>query len=434
MTRILQIVHQYPPEHVGGSELYTHQLAQGLIARGHEAAIFTRRNLPRNMRLNQAGNGLTLESHENVPIYAAWAGEMSPSQRYLASLGNRSLIASFQQTLDQFQPQLIHVQHLMGLPLSLIDVVKERQIPFLISVHDYWWVCSNANLITNYDGTQCVGPRAQVNCAHCVVARAGGGKAWAAVPAIWAIQQWRAKKLRRIVESAQAILAPSEFVRNWYLEHGMASAPLFTLPLGIEAPSVSLSANSADSSKPVRLLYLGGIAPIKGVHVIIEAMRNVNMNSASENIASRRVELQIAGDLTTHPDYADHLRALATANVRFLGKLSREQVWQALAQADALLVPSLSHETYCFAAREAQSVGTPLLVSEKGALTEIVRDGVNGRLLPAGDVRAWQCAIRECLDSPQMLNNFRSQAIQTMSVSEHVERMVTMYDEILHAT
>src|SRR5687767_11558372 len=134
--RILHIVHQYMPDHVGGVELYTHGLSRGTYQQGHAVAVFTRQD--------RAGSGWTVQNVEGVQIYAAWAGELSPTQRYLAGFHNPTLVAAFRAAVDDFQPDLIHIEHLMGLPTALLDVVNEHNLPYIVTLWDYWWICANA--------------------------------------------------------------------------------------------------------------------------------------------------------------------------------------------------------------------------------------------------------------------------------------------------
>ena len=78
------------------------------------------------------------------------------------------MLRNWRQALDAFKPDLVHVQHLLGLPASLIDEVVKLGIPFLVTLHDYWWVCANANLLTNYDGQACQAVLGFISTAHAV--------------------------------------------------------------------------------------------------------------------------------------------------------------------------------------------------------------------------------------------------------------------------
>ena len=405
--RILYLLHQYLPEFTGGTELYTQSLAATMVARGDETAIFYRTYVD------------TPGVHERVEgattCYAAAAGPFDPTRRLLATFGDAAMHQAWAQVLDRFRPDIVHVNHLMGLPVSLLGELRARKIPYVVTLLDYWWVCANANLLTNYDQTACAGPQAYVNCTRCAVARNGSAVGWLAAPVLWPVLARRTMLLRAQLQDAAALLAPSQFVADWYATHGIAGSSLHTVLWGVAPPAGDLP--SWHPEPGLRLLYVGGIAPNKGVHIVLRALANVR----------GAVRIDIAGDVTQHPDYVAELRQLADDRVRFLGRLDRPQVWQALATADVVVVPSLWHETFCLVAHEARLAGAPVLASRMGALQEAVRDDVDGLLLPPGDSAAWAAALQRLVDQPAVLAAWRRQVSPPLPFAEHVVQVAQLY-------
>ena len=174
--RVLHLVHQYPPDYFGGAGHYTHTIAQSVAEAGHAVGVVT--------RVSRAGQGIEQAEENGVAIYRVWQGMPTPQQRYLASFSTGTLLSLFEQVIADFRPDLVHVQHLMGLPTALLARLDRMQIPYIITLHDYWWVCANAQLLTNYSGEVCDGPKGYLNCTRCAVAR-GGEHAWFAAPALW---------------------------------------------------------------------------------------------------------------------------------------------------------------------------------------------------------------------------------------------------------
>ena len=207
--RILHLAHQYLPDKIGGVERYTQSVAHALTARGHANSIFYRRSA--------AGAGIEHREEAGVSVWAAWSEEVTPSRRFLAALGDRALEQAFVQALDEERPDLVHVQHLMGLPARLVDRISERGIPMVVTLHDYWWVCANAQLITNFDQRVCAGPgRARLNCA---ALRAGARRRRRAAPG--GRRPDPASAVARAsaaltAAAAAALIAPTAFVKNWY--------------------------------------------------------------------------------------------------------------------------------------------------------------------------------------------------------------------------
>ena len=409
--RILYLVHQYPPEHLGGTELYTRSLARELALRGHQVTVFHRRNA--------AGEGQESWDDEGVRVWSAWAGVLNPMRRFLATFGEPALERALEGVLDEVKPELVHVQHMMGLPMASLRGIRKRGIPFVITLHDYWWVCANAQLLTNDRRQLCAGPRLYLNCARCALARSGRARYLLAFPAIAALLAWRSGLLRRELAFAAALLAPSEFVGRWYMAHGAPKDKLVVIPLGVERRT-SAPVPRPRLDGPMRFVYIGGIAPQKGVHIVSEALRGLE-----------GAELWVAGDESADPAYARHLKRQAPPSVRFLGKLDRARVWETLASADAVVIPSLWYETFSLIAHEAFASGVPVLASRLGALAEVVRDGLDGLLISPGDVNAWRAAFQSLIDDPDRLASLRAQVRPPLAAEQHADRILALYSQIL---
>lgn len=430
--KILQIVHQYKPQHVGGVELYTESLTHHLCRSGHEVAVFTRRN-HRNKGIRQETD--TSDTAEPI-IFGVWHGNLDPGKRFVATFGDVALERYFTTVLDQFAPQIVHIQHLMGLPASLPSILIKKQIPYVITLHDFWWRCANANLLTNYSMELCSGPRAYVNCARCVASRPTERSQRILLASISPIVVgglgFRNHILARVLTRANRIIAPSAFVRNWYSSQGIPKERIEVIPLGIDVPKSQVARQHEQSHQekeppPLRFLYVGGLAEIKGVHVIVDAFSRLG--------ADQSAELWIAGDLTVDPEYVVRLRSHSDMRIRFLGRLTKDEVWKTMATCHILLVPSLCFETFGFTAREALQADLPVFASQLGALTEAVIHGRNGWLLPPGDVDSWYSAMQRIIECPHLLHELRPSGHSTRpefwSPAAHTKRMMSVYDQVI---
>jgi glycosyltransferase involved in cell wall biosynthesis len=406
--RILHVVHQYSPEFTGGTEIYTQTLASAQVGNGHQVNVF--------YRSFQAGRSAGHRVENDIGVW--WAGDqqIGPARRFLATLRDPALVDAFKQTLQQTAPELVHIQHMMGLPLDLLDIIEQRGVPYVVTLHDYWWVCANAQLLTNYSHKICDGPALCANCARCALARIGAPALWPAIPGLAAALARRRQLLGRVLHRASGLIAPSRFVKDWYAAHGFPAERISVVPHGIDVPAQQ-PRRSRRTDDPVRFAVIGGLAWQKGLHVALEAFRQVQAPA----------ELWIAGDESAAPEYTRQLRAQAPAGVRFLGSLTHGQVWETLGQIDVLLVPSLWHETFSLIAHEALAAGIPVVVSNAGALTEAVRDGVNGVLVPPGEVDAWRRALERLAGDPGRIAGLNGDDRRPISVAEHVARIEDVY-------
>jgi glycosyltransferase involved in cell wall biosynthesis len=146
-----------------------------------------------------------------------------------------------------------------------------------------------------------------------------------------------------------------------------------TIPYGLPVPLIEFNARSGGY-----LLFLDDITADTCAHVAIDIARRVAM------------PLKIAG--TLHPENQPYFvyavaSALAgsAANAEFIGKLKTTERWRLLTGARALLVPGTSADIGGMVMIEAAACGTPVIALRSGAATDIIEDGVSGRLVTNAD-------------------------------------------------
>jgi glycosyltransferase involved in cell wall biosynthesis len=414
--RILHVVHQFYPEHVGGTESHTRALALAQQAEGHTVCVFTRRYAE--------GRRIEHESLDGVPVVRAVSGWFSAGRRFLDTVHEPFLAHAVVTTIAAFRPDIIHVQHLMGLPVGALrdPGIKARLV---VTLHDYWWACANAQLYTSYSDAVCEGPRLWLNCARCGMARVGAEEVSLLAPVVAPVFAARGLALRRLAQHVAAWIAPTQFVRAWHLSHGWRTAQTIVIPHGIEAPPpevVALAAARTSDDGARHFGYLGGLSHQKGVHLLIDAF----------NALPADARLTIAGDESVFPDYCAELRRRAThPGVRFVGLLAQPEVWRTLAEIDALVVPSVWYETSSLIAQEALTVGTPVVATTHGALAERVQHETNGLRVAPGDVGALRAAMVRLIYEPGLLASLRGHPAPLRTASAAARDVEALYRRVL---
>ncbi len=126
--RILHVVHQYVPDHVAGTELYTQAVARRQALAGHEVAVFA--------PVNWAGDFAADPSlEEGVRVYRAPAGPRSATAVFRGTFGHAGLEAAFNAVLSRERPDIVHLQHLMGIPAAVGAALRQGGVPYVISLH-----------------------------------------------------------------------------------------------------------------------------------------------------------------------------------------------------------------------------------------------------------------------------------------------------------
>jgi glycosyltransferase involved in cell wall biosynthesis len=140
-------------------------------------------------------------------------------------------------------------------------------------------------------------------------------------------------------------------------------------------------------ARRVHTLVLARICPEKGIHLAIEAAKKAD------------ADLVIAGEVFPYADheryFAEEIRPRLDARRVFVGPIGFARKRELLQSARCLLVPSLIEETSSLVAMEAMACGTPVIGFRRGALSEIIDDGVTGVLVDDADAMAAATAMAD---------------------------------------
>lgn len=149
---------------------------------------------------------------------------------------------------------------------------------------------------------------------------------------------------------------------------------------------------------PLRLLFVANVLPGKGLHILIEALAQLPLESW---------QLTVVGSLTIAADYARSVRQQIArhhldSRVKMTGTVPNAEVADYLAQSDVLVVPSF-YEAFGIASLEALGSGLPVIATSAGATQEIITHGREGFLVAPGDVAAVANHVRELSENRERL-------------------------------
>jgi len=187
-------------------------------------------------------------------------------------------------------------------------------------------------------------------------------------------QIWRyTGALARALERVDSLIAPSRFTVDRHRAAGI-TAPITKIAPFAEEPPAPATAGADDGLRlPERpfFLFAGRLERVKGLETAVRLFREYE-----------RADLVIAGD----GSHGSALRRLAgeCPRIHFLGWLAPDRLRAAYARAVALLVPSLTFETFGQVVIEAHAARTPAIVRNLGALPEIVAESGGGLVFDDG--------------------------------------------------
>ena len=456
--RVLMVAHTFLPESRGGMENHAFFLSKYLGTVGHEVGVLYRVRSPRvrryaldtgeweGIRTFKLVGGLAVSRPDPYPFY---------SQEVEAHLGH---------VLAAFQPNLVHFHHLVDLSASLLAVTSRHAIPTLFTLHDFWPMCFMSHLRTP-DGLLCPGPDEGLRCVECLwkqqlqahapvnmrtryrelglrasVRRVPRFLADALFARLAAGNQEfsnanlrtqmvslavRNGYMRKALMGCDLLISPSRFLMAKFVEWGVPASHFRHIYNSVPGPIRSLRSLPREPHERVRFGFLGSLYPPKGVHVLIEAFRQLNSDQG---------ELHIWGD-APNPGaqaYADQVREQGrnVANLVFEGGFVPDDLPGVLRQTDVLVVPSTWYENNPLVILEAFAAGIPVLAGDIGGMAELVQDDVNGLQYRTGDARDLADRMGRMLDRAR-LERYRARSMVPASHEEMGAEVEKLYRELL---
>ena len=367
--RILQVVHGYPPEKRGGAELVTATLVQALAQRGHAVTVFARTADPAAEEFSVREDAPGTDGHTGVRVVRV-VNNLSHASQFRLGYDHPFLDQAFHRVLTDARPEVVHVQHVIHLSGSVLRTAAQLGYPVVLSLHDFFFACARIHLVDNH-GRLCPGPDRGEQCVACLRTETGAEEA-----------RRRFQYFEQLLHVPRRVIVPSRFLAD-----RMADLFPFLEPrLQVLAPGIMpLRQRHRDDREGgrLRVLYIGALVPHKGPQLLIQAVRGAPADSLAVSLYGERA--------TDVPAYADRLETdAADLPIRFCGTYTHDQLSTILAGHDVLVVPSLCEETFSLVTREALQAGLPVIAARRGALPEVIRDGLNGLLFEpenAGDLR-----------------------------------------------
>ncbi len=430
---VVVVAPHLPPNYVGGVEVYSQYLMRALAARGHRV---------QGVGVEQVASGAaedcaaTEDGADGYPTHRLTLA--LPRSRPFPLLGAHAPAeAWFHQLLSTTRPDVLHVQsgYLLGAPA--LAAARRTGTPAVLTLHDYWFACPRVTL-RHPDGTVCTGAERPAKCAWCLTAdqrrhrlldRVSGGALTTGQDrsAIWRLAMGgpeaaiveRQATLRDLLRVPAAVLAPTAFVAAQVAGAGYPLERIRLSRYGMPPQRPRQSRRAAS----LRLAFIGQLAPHKGVHLLIDAVRA---------LTGRDVSLAIHGPLTPYPDYVTQLKAMAGDDPRitFHGPYRRDALPDLFDTTDVVVVPSVWHEVAAIVIQEAQMAGVPVLASNLGGSPELIADDRDGLLFDPARPGDLARQIARLLDDPDLWPRLAVAAPRPRTIDQEVEALLALYAEV----
>jgi glycosyltransferase involved in cell wall biosynthesis len=427
--RILQVVHGFPPRKVGGTEIYTSLLSTELSKRHEVYVLYPTYGKFRYSFNYFKRNGLNIYELK-IPFPERIMRLINLKSTYI----NTKVEGKFRELINQIKPDCIHFQHLTDLSASLIEIAKEKGIPTVLTLHDYWFICPATQLFKN-DSTICNGPDEQAeNCFRCwnneeaelladILGKRLTPKMFSEKVFESILMKMNSKKkfrerekyMKLMLLKIDRIVAPSLFLRNMFIRHGISGTKILYSSNGYDL-SVFRGFKKIKHEDLV-FGFVGIVAKIKGVNVLVEAFKEIN---------PRNVELKVYGRYDRRSKFFKELQTKIRNNsIKFMGRFN--DLKDPYSEMDILVVPSIWYENCPLVVKEAFATKTPLIASNIGSIPEFVIDRVNGLLFKIGDSEDLLEKIKMIIEDSTLISKFQKNITPPRSIEDQSRELEELY-------
>ncbi|MDX6534870.1 MAG: hypothetical protein QOF68_2614 [Gaiellales bacterium] len=340
----------------GGAELYMLRLAALLEQHGSHVDYFAMHH-PRNLPSETDRHFVSEVDFEDPP---KGFRRLGMAGRTVYSLEARRKMRDL---LAERPADLAHLHNIYHqLSPSILSSLRKRNVPVVMTVHDFKLVCPVYTLQSHGEICErCVGNGFSPAVKH----RCNRGSLVGSL--LVAGETWTHKKFGLYRNGIDIFITPSVFARDRLVKGGYPAERIRVIPNCVTAAVYEPQYEPGE-----KILYLGRLSREKGLDVLVRAS------------ALSGVPAQIAGEGPQRPEL-ERLIAETGAPVELLGFRQGNELAETVRAARAVVMPSRCHDNAPLAVIEAMAWGKPVAGSRVGGIPEIVRDGVDGLLVPYDD-------------------------------------------------
>lgn len=395
----------------GGTERYLFDLCEGLKGLGHTVIDFStsdkRNSYSEYSDYFSEGNNFSRGLKLNDILH------IKKTLNFIYSFPARRNIKHL---IERYTPDVAHIHNIYHhISSSIVHSLRSKNIPIIMTLHDYKLICPNYSLFTNDEV-----------CERCKKYNYYNAIIYKCIKDSWlasifiCLEMYFCKILKIYENNVDLFIVPSRFIQNKLYDFGIDRKKIFYLPHAID-----LNHFKPNYGLGKYILYFGGIYFKKGVHLLLTVAKQFE-----------DIPIKIIGEGPYEKDLRKLIGRYSLRNVELLGYKSVNELTNFVAGALLVLIPSLWYEVVGLTIYEAFASGKCVVASNIGGIPEIVKDGINGILFDPGDEHDLLKKIRYLLDNTEKIKEFGSNGFEMIKKyndrSTHYQTLVSIYKAVIN--
>lgn len=448
--KILLVSHTFLPKYMGGTEVCTFEAAKELQKNGHTVNIVCTDPLS-----VEDPYTVTTSDYHGIPVHTIHKNVMELKQ-YDETYNDKKINPVFTTLLEQLKPDIVHFHHIMHLSLDCFQIVKAKNIPQILTLHDFWFqtplfdrVFKDGTLYKDYSFENEI--KILVN-----MLNAGSVAYTPADPKFFlksknktkyiynvlkkiysrivakaienhrfykysALVHARNMEMRKALKTVDIVIFPTLFLFQELVNWNFSAKKILFRPDPINTSHFKKFAITP--SKKLRFAFIGSIIPSKGVDVLVQAWKS---------LAPKTAELHIYGNLETDPKYGSKIKKLSEGcrTIEFKGTFAANEVARVYETFDVIVIPSRWFENVPLVLRNAYIGKQPVIGTDLGSLSETIVDGKTGFLFKNEDSADLAEKMKKFIDNPEMIKDMSHNFPEMDSVEGQMREMTGIYKKL----
>lgn len=325
---------------------------------------------------------------------------------------NRTMNEILTRIFILFNIDLIHIHHTIAQTFDVAYAAKKLNIPYIVSLHDYYWICPSFNLIS-CENEFCYGIKENEYCGICLLNKLKLNENILGI--------WRERALE-VLSGSQTLVVPSSSTMGIYARVYPELVGKFKLIAHGIRKNGNTKRKSVVDFNNINIAFVGSLTHQKGSDIAYKLITHE---------CNTQFNWFFFGDI-----HDNRFRNIEQNNVVIYGTYQREDLNDLLYSnnINAVCVLSTVPETYCFVLSEVLEAGIPVIASDIGALSERIIESKGGWLIPSdAEPEAVYSILNEIRDDPskyykalEALCNYPAQYIDNMA-----NEYLALYDKYL---
>ena len=386
----------------GGSEKYYFELAQLLKSKGHTVGFFS---------MKHEENITTGDAEYFVEEIDLNTGSKLKALDVIYSQENKRLMAK---ALEEFKPDIVHINNFQRqLSASIIDAIKEKNIPIVMTAHDLNPICPASIML--YNGEVCDDCITK-GYAQCIKKKCVKGST---LKSTLGVMEKKYYDIHKVFRKIDCIISPSEFNKNQLVNGKLKYNEIVTLHNFV---------NESERNDYVLgdyAFYLGRLSKEKGILNLIEAIGDIpdaKLLIAGDGPERERIEAYIS----------EHK---LDGRITLLGYQNQDSIHKYITNSRFVVIPSICNENCPYSVLEAMEIGKPIVASRIGGIPELIADGENGYLYKADDINELKEKLTLLLDNDDKVNRFAQKSRELYesyySPDSYYNELIKIYNKVM---